>query len=66
MEYYNLDSSCYNQPINAFNANGRIDAINNNGNTYNIKKSIEEARTSMQQISAMTKEENNQKAKKNE
>lgn len=43
MEYYNLDSSCYNQPINAFNANGRIDAINNNGNTYNIKKSIENA-----------------------
>ena len=33
----------YNQPINAFNANGRIDAINNNGNTYNIKKSIENA-----------------------
>ena len=39
MEYFNFDLSCYNEPINAFNANGRVDA-NNYNNNYNIHNSV--------------------------
>ena len=42
MEYFNFDLSCYNEPINAFNANGRVDA-NNYNNNYNIKESVNKA-----------------------
>jgi len=42
MEYFNFDLSCYNEPINAFNANGRVDA-NNYNNNYNIKEAVNKA-----------------------